>query len=49
MKQNALSVRFATYLKYNSGTVVEKAINDIYSTFVWHNTAKQTQRFSYFC
>lgn len=48
MKKIVLSVGFVTYLKYNSGTVVEKAIYDIHSTFVRHNTAKQTQRWSYF-
>jgi hypothetical protein len=30
-----------TYLKYNSGTIIEEAINDIYSTLVRHNTKKQ--------
>ena len=40
---------FVTYLEYNSGTVVEKAIYDIHSTFIRHNTEKQTQRLSYLC
>jgi hypothetical protein len=43
IKKNLLSLGFVTYLKYNSGTIIEKAINDIHSTFIRHNTEKQTQ------
>jgi hypothetical protein len=49
MKKIVLSVGFVTYLKYNSGPIIEKAINDIHSTFIRRNAEKQTQQVSYFC
>jgi hypothetical protein len=38
-----LSLGLVTYLKYNFGTIIEEAINDIHSTLVRHNTEKQTK------
>jgi hypothetical protein len=48
-KKVVLSLVADTYLKYNSGTIIEKAIYDIHSTLIRHNTEKQTQQFSYLC
>jgi hypothetical protein len=38
-----LSLGLITYLKYDSGTIIEEAINDIHSTLIRHNTEKQTK------
>jgi hypothetical protein len=38
-----ISLELITYLKYDSGTIIEEAINDIHSTLIRHNTEKQTK------